>query len=157
MVLEGTPQCTLPKNAQQFISKGWHLEYTYDRWSNATLAAKHYDVINAYLDGERQRLGRLSAKGLCVQDNWGPQKGPKFRQTVKENNPKVIPVQLWPGTTGQYPIVDLAGNHPFKNWTRRSAEAYVHTQACAQLRAGVQPSAVAIDLKMSTIKPKLLY
>ena len=136
---------------------GWQLEYTYNHWSNARLAAKYFDNPEAYFVTERNRLDRpQDQKGFVVQDNWGPQKGDEFRETVKENNPCVIPVQLWPNTTRKYQIIDLAGNGLMKKGTTGAAQRYVQIEARSQLRAGVPPAAVNVDLRLSTIKPKLL-
>ena len=106
---------------------------------------------------ERGRLQRpANHPGIIVQDKWKPQTCEAYRDDMNLHHKNVFTEYLWPHTTGKYEVVDLAGNASQKRGTTCAARRYVQETAREQLRSGVPPGSVNADLKMSTLKPRVL-
>jgi hypothetical protein len=159
LVLKGKRHQSLPKlNMQDRHYYSWHFALNpASYWSNQE-TMRHWvtKILRPYLRETKQRLGLDgNQKSVLILDCWSVHRSKEFREYIEQQCPDVVILYVPASCTSKGQVVDLVVNWPMKNAGCSAFEDDVMEQVDKQLRSGISPEEVLVDLSMKSLRNKL--
>ena len=160
LIFQGKTDRCLPVPALrgQLEEIGWHFTHSQNHWSNqTTMRELMTNIIALYVDRAKQALGLpQSQKVVLMLDCWAVHRSSEFKEYLQKHHPALITLFIPAGCTSKLQVVDLAVNGHIKSVMKQHAGLYLSQQATEQMDSGVEAQHVKFDLRLSTLRPKLV-
>ena len=160
LIFQGNTDLCLPVPVvrEQLEEKGWNFTHSHNHWANQrTIRDIVTNIIVPYTDNTKQVLGlSQNQKVVLMLDCWAVHRSSEFKEYLQNHHPSLITLFIPAGCTSKLQVVDLAVNGHIKSVMKQHVGRYLSQQATEQMDSGVEPQNVKFDLRLSTLKPKLV-
>ena len=131
----------------------FNITHTPNHWSNE---GKTIDLIEKvlvpYVKKTREELRlRSTKKWLLIADVFRGQWTDKVKQLITKYHGKMVPVPH--NMTNHFQPLDLTVNRSCKSFLRNKAQEWYAEQVQSQVRNGIAPTNVSVDIRISVLKP----
>ena len=160
MVFQGKTSRCLPALTirSPLEEKGWHFTHSHNHWSNQlTMKDLISQIISPYIKSVILDQGLWqSQKAVVILDCWKVHRSTEFLGYLKQDHPNLIPLFIPAGCTSKLQVIDLVVNGHLRSIMKQCACRFLSAQASTQMNSEVEAENVKFDLKLSTLKPKLV-
>ena len=134
------------------FQRDWLISHSPNHWSNeGTMITYMYIkyVINPYVDGVRDRLGKDQA-ALAIFDHFNGQLTPKISKLLEDNNIQSVLVPA--GCTDRLQPLDVSVNRSAKSFLKSQFQSWYASEITEQLRSCTAEEIEPVDLSTARMK-----
>lgn len=150
LIYAGTTSRCHPKTK---FPDSFHITHSSNHWSNEPIVIDYLNkIIFPYLKKKRESLKlRSDAKALLIFDVFKGQTTSAVNDLLKNNN--IVFIHVPNNHTNLFQPLDISVNKSAKAFIAEKYQDWYAMKVQEQLRKGVNPHDIKVDVKLSTVKP----